>query len=104
MTAKLILWELLCVALFWSVFCRSVRTDRTTKLDIRIVLLLVGLGSLLGLGAPLYGWEPDSVTILIIASIVSMQVVTAQHWARHVPEQFVDAKFLDRSRRSGDRL
>ena len=102
MTAKLIVWEILCVALFWSVFCRSVRTDITTRLNVRLALLLVGMGSLLGFGAPLYGWEPDPVTLLIVLSVVCMQVVTATYWGHGVPERFVESRFLERNRRSGD--
>lgn len=102
MTAKLIFWEVLCAALFWSVFCRSVRTDTTTRLNVRLALLLVGLASLLGLGAPLYGWVPDVVTILMVLSIVCMQLVTATYWRRGVPERFVESRFLERNRRSGD--
>lgn len=104
MTIKLVIWEVLCAALFWSVFCRSVRVDKTTKIDIRVVIFLVGLGALLGLGAPLYGWEPDWVTLLIIGSIAAMQVVTAQHWGSAVPDQFVMSRFLPRERRKGDRI
>jgi len=105
MTAKLIAWEILCMVLFWSVFCRSVRVDKTTKLDIRIAIYLVGLSSLLGLGAPLYEWEPDAVTLSIVASIVVMQVVMAKHWGQGVPERFVDSRFLcrNRTRRKEDR-
>lgn len=102
MTLKLIVWEVLCVALFWSVFCRSVRTNKTTRLNFRLALLLVGLGSLLGFGAPLYGWQPDSVTMIIVLSVVCMQVVTAAYWGHGVPERFVDSQFLERNRRSGD--
>jgi hypothetical protein len=102
MTAKLIFWELLCAALFWSVFCRSVRTDTTTRLNVRLALWLVGLASLLGLGAPLYGWQPDAVTIAIVLAVVCMQLVTATYWRRGVPERFVAGQFLKRNRRSGD--
>ena len=93
MTIKLIAWDILCLALFWSVFCRSVRTDKTTKLDVRIAIYLVGLSSLLGFGAPLYGWEPDVVTLLIVTSIVIMQVTMAKHWGQGVPERFVERRF-----------
>jgi len=95
MTARLIIWEVLCLALFWSVFCRSVRTSASTKFDIRVAIFLVGLSSLVGLGAPLYGWEPDTVTLAIVTSIVVMQVVMAQHWGKGVPAHFVKSQFLD---------
>lgn len=103
MTAQLIAWEIMCAALFWSVFCRCVRTDKTTKLQIRVALYLVGLGSLLGLGAPLYGWGPDWIILTIVSSIVIMQIVMAQHWGRGVPDRFTRNRFLNVNRRKEDR-
>ena len=103
MTAKLIVWEMLCVALFWSVFCRSVRMDKTTKIDIRVSIWLLGLASLAGFGAPLYGWEPDSITLLIVGAAVLMQAIMAQHWSHGVPDRFVNTRFLPRARRKEDR-
>ena len=103
MTLKLIVWEMLCLALFWSVFCRSVRMDKTTKIDIRVSIWLLGLASLLGFGAPLYGWEPDFVTLIIIGAGVLMQAIMAQHWTNGVPERFVDSRFLPRQRRRTDK-
>ena len=97
----LILWEVMCIALFWSVFCRSVRVDATTRLDVRIALWLVGIASLVGLGAPLYGWVPDVVTSVIVGAVVIMQAVMAHHWNHGVPNQFVlEGHRL--KRRSGD--
>lgn len=105
MSTRLIIWEVLCLALWWSVFCRSVRTSTTTRLDVRVAIFLVGVGSLLGLGAPLYEWEPDTITLYIIGSVVIMQVVAAQHWGKGVPEHFVKRQFLTRhgNRRKEDR-
>lgn len=85
----LLLWEALCVALFWSVFCRSVRVDKTTRLDVRLALWAVGLSALAGLAAPFYGWAPDWVTVGIVAGVVAMQTVMAHHWRDGVPRQFV---------------
>lgn len=85
----LIVWEALCIALFWSIFCRSVKVNQTTKLDVRLALWGVGIASLAGLGAPLYGWSPDYVTLVIVLAIVIMQLVMAQHWRHGVPIHFV---------------
>ena len=90
---KLALWDVLCAALFWSVFCRSVRADTTTKLTVRLAIFGAGLASLLGLGAPMYGWEPDVVVSAIVAAIVFMQVVMAQHWHHGVPRQFIADRY-----------
>jgi len=102
MTAMLILWEVLCAALFYSVFCRSVRTNHTTKVDVRVAIFILGLTSLVGLGAPVYGWEPDWIVLLLLFSIVLMQIVTATHWVNKVPDEFVMSRFQRRRRRSGD--
>ena len=104
MTVKLMIWEALCVALFWSVFCRSVRMDKTTKFDIRVSIWLLGLASLLGFGAPLYGWEPDTVTLVIVGAGVLMQAIMAQHWTNGVPDRFVDSRFITHQRRKEDRI
>jgi hypothetical protein len=97
----LLLWEVLCVALFWSVFCRSVRVDKTTRLDVRLALWAVGLSALAGLAAPFYGWAPDWVTVGIVAGVVAMQSVMAHHWRDGVPRQFVQDVYR-LNRRSGD--
>ena len=98
----LIVWEVTCAALFWSIFCRSVRVDKTTRLDIRLALWLVGIASLMGLGAPLYGWVPELVTLMIVGSVVILQVVMSKHWHEGVPYQFIDPQFRPK-RRVNDR-
>ena len=94
----LIVWEATCGALFWSIFCRSVKVDQTTRLDVRLALWLVGIASLLGLGAPLYGWVPNLPTLVIVGSVVILQVVMAQHWHSGVPYQFIDPRYRPRRR------
>ena len=84
------LWELLSFALLYSVFCRLVKTRKTTRLDVRLSIHALGLAALVCMGAPLYGWMPDAVTLLLIASVVQIQWVAARHWAHGVPESFID--------------
>jgi CHASE2 domain-containing sensor protein len=97
-TALLLAWESLCVALFWSIFCRTVKVNKTTKLDVRLALWGVGIAALAGMGAPLYGWLPDVVTLLIVLAIVIMQVVMAQHWRHGVPIHFVQDAYRPQRR------
>lgn len=96
-----LIWDLLCASLLWSVFCRSVRTDTTTRLDVRLALWFMGTASLVGMAAPLYGWTPDRITMLIVASIALLQVVMARHWRHGVPRHFIHPRHLVK-RRAGD--
>jgi hypothetical protein len=100
-STTLIVWEAMCLALLWSVFCRSVRASHTTKLDVRLALWAVGVAALAGMAAPVYGWAPDWIVLAIVAAVVVMQVVFAQHWRHGVPPQFVKEAHRPR-RRAGD--
>lgn len=97
----LLLWEVTCLALFWSVFCRSVLVNKTTRLDIRLSLFAMGIASLVGIAAPLYGWAPDWVVLVIVLAVVIMQGVMAKAWRHGVPRQFTQ-DIYQAKRRSGD--
>ena len=94
-------WEIVCLALFWSVFCRSVITDHTTRYWVRLSLLLMGVAAMAGMVAPIYGWVPDFVVLGIVLAVVFMQGVMARAWGQGVPAQFIKPAFRPR-RRSGD--
>ena len=85
----LLFWELLCIALLWSVFDRVIKVDPTTRIEIRLALCSVGVAALIGLAAPLYGWAPDPVTLIIVSAIVIMQTVMAELWRDGVPHPFI---------------
>ena len=84
--------EILCFMLFYSVFCRAVRMDRSTRADIRLVLQVLGTVSAIGIAVPLHWrtWTPDWFTLSLLASITALQLVTAWHWKRGVPERFIN--------------
>ena len=88
----LLVWEATCATLLWSIFCRSVRVDKDTRLDVRLALWLLGISSLVGLGAPLYAWSPDLPTLMIVGSVVIYQVVMSQYWYDGVPQQFISPR------------
>jgi hypothetical protein len=88
----LLVWELLCAALLYSVFCRLVHTSVSTRLDVRLSIFSLGLAALVGIGAPLYGWTPDVVVLCITVATVAMQLVAARHWRNGVPAQFICQK------------
>lgn len=97
----LILWELTCLALFWSVFCRSVLVNTTTRLDVRLSLFAMGLAALVGIAAPVYGWVPDWVVQIIVLAVVVMQAVMASSWRHGVPVHLIQDLHRPK-RRSGD--
>lgn len=88
MTPIFIVWEALCLALLWSVFCRLVRTSDKTLWWVRASIWLLGVTALVGMAAPLYGWVPDGMVLLMTAACLNMQVVAARHWRNGVPPQF----------------
>ena len=96
------LWEVLCFALLYSVFCRAVKIDKTTLTSLKLAVWVMGLVAILGIGAPVYGWEPDVISMLLVIALLCMQSATAAHWVHGVPDQFVDPRFKKRRRRAGD--
>jgi multisubunit Na+/H+ antiporter MnhG subunit len=73
----LAVWEVLCLALLWTVFCRSVHITKAVRLEIRLAVFAVGLAALFGLGAPAYGWVPDLVVMVIVLAFVLQQLALA---------------------------
>lgn len=85
-----ILHELLCAALFYSIFCRSVHTScNTTRLSVRLAIWAIGIVACVGMAAPIaWGWHPDWFTMLLLATICGTQFVFASVWSNGVPAQF----------------
>ena len=83
--------EILCLALFYSIFCRAVRMDQTTLVGIRIALQVVGTVAAIGIAVPVHWptWRPDWFTLALLASITALKLVTAHHWRHGVPDRFV---------------
>jgi hypothetical protein len=97
------LHELLCIALFYSVFCRAVRMDKTTRADVRLALQAMGSVAALGIAVPLQWptWQPDWFTLALLASITAVQLITAYHWRDGTPGKF--SKPTNNNRRSRER-
>jgi len=98
MSKLMLVWEITCLALFWSVFCRSVLTDQTTRWSVRLSLLLMGVAAMVGMAAPVYGWAPDLVVLCIVLAVVFMQGVMARAWGQGVPFQFTQDKHRPKRR------
>jgi len=94
------IWYLMMIALLWSVFYRSAMTDKRTKFCIRLGLTGVACAALIGMGAPLYGWEPDAIVNVIVLAIVYMQITFARFWEQHVPAQYIKPEYRELRRRS----
>lgn len=87
--ALLILHELLCSVLLWSCFCRATRTNADTQLPVLLAFYLLSISALLATFAPLIlGWEPDAVSLMLLASISLVQTVTARYWQQSPPAAF----------------
>lgn len=98
-----LMWEAMCLILLYLVFCRSVMVNSTTTLDTRIAVWASGLAALIGLGAPIYAWQPDVVTMSLMVSVLLMQIATAYRWRFGVPEQFIKDQFKAAGHRQGYR-
>jgi hypothetical protein len=86
---RLAIFELFALLLFFSCFCRSVHTSKAnTKRDIRWAFTFLGVVAILCIVLPLWGWRPDTVTVLLIAAAAITQLVTSYHWRAGVPPRF----------------
>lgn len=104
MNWSLLIHEVLCAALFYSIFCRAVHTDDRVKLDVRFSFFVMGAASLMSAVAPIaWGHEPRVYDLLLLGSVVLVQLVASQHWRKGVPEQFIRPEFRPRNRRQSDR-
>ena len=103
MNAGVLIHEALCFALFYTVFCRAVRSDARVKADVRFAFFALGVASIMGMAAPIvWAHDPSRFDLALLASIVLVQAVTARHWAHGVPEHFLQDKHKPRNRRRGD--
>ena len=85
----LITHEALCMALLYSCFCRAVKTNQDTKLPILLTFYVLSCTAVFVTFAPLVlAWQPDAVSLSLLAAITLVQTVTAQHWRYGPPEHF----------------
>ena len=102
MTAALIAAHVaLCLLLIYSVFQRFVHTDASVRLDVRIAFWLLGLAACLAVPAPLLGYVPRPLDVLLLAAFAAVQHVTGRHWRRGVPRDFYRPGCAPRNR-AGD--
>ena len=101
--AILIAHELLCLLLIFTVFCRAVRMDSSVRMDVRLAFFLLGVVACIGVPAPwVWGFRPSAFTVLLLAVIVLVQIVTSRYWHNGVPLSFYRPERMP-CRRSTDR-
>jgi hypothetical protein len=101
----LILHETLCAAIFFSVFCRSVKSSAKVRADVRLAFVMLGTVACAGMAAPLvWGLIPDLFVLSLLASIAAVQIATSRHWADGVPQGYYRPEFVPRLRRATDYL
>ncbi len=97
--------EALCAVLFWSVFCRSVKSDKRVRLSVRFAFMCLGLAACLGMAAPVvWAYQPHPVALAMLAAFAIVQVVTAALWVDGPPAPFIKFRFRNRRRRASDDL
>jgi len=86
---------LACAALFWTCFCRMVRTDTQTEVAVRAAFCVLGAAaaacgiSPFGVLAPCLPAQPPTVAqIAITLAMVLVQALTARFWRDGVPAHF----------------
>lgn len=100
----LILHELLCAALFYSVFFRAVKSCEKVRADVRLAFVALGIVACLGMAAPLvWGLVPDLFGLALLIAMTAVQLVTSQHWSAGVPDRFYKPGCAPRQRRASDR-
>jgi asparagine N-glycosylation enzyme membrane subunit Stt3 len=89
MMVDLFIWEAAALALVCSLFCRASHTSKgNTRRDIRWAFTFLGVVAIVATLAPFWGYDPDPLTIALLAAIAVVQITTAYHWRRGVPAQF----------------
>ena len=100
----MVVHELLCGILFYTVFCRAVRTSQDVRLDVRLAFQIMGMVACAGIVAPIaWEWAPDLMSAALLLSICIVQVVTARYWDG-VPDSFMKPGRRRWLRRAGDRV
>lgn len=102
-SAMIVAHELLCAALFYSVFCRAVRTCERVRVLVRLSFFLLGVVACAGMAAPLvWGMVPTIFGLALLAAMTVVQLVTAYYWIAGVPDRFYKPGCAPSRRRSTD--
>ena len=85
-----LLHTFLASALLWTSFCRaSITSKRNTVAPVRWAFSLLMAAAVVALVAPFaWDYQPDYVSVSLLAGIAAVQVTTAAYWGNGVPESF----------------
>jgi len=79
-----------CAAIFWSAFCRLVLMSGKTQRRVRVVFSLLGGAAGFGVASVLFGGHaPDPIETLMTSAYAVVLVVSAVHWRRGVPTEYL---------------
>lgn len=89
MTAAII--TLAAIGLFWTTICRFIRTNKSTRREIRWSLAALATTSL---GVAWAAWlnpaQLDGAVALLMLSIFAVQVTTSRIWRGGVPSEYTE--------------
>lgn len=101
----LIAHELLCVALFWTVFSKLVACCAKVRIAVRLAFFALGGAACAGMVAPLsWHYVPNAFTLLLLTAVCAVEWITAHYWAAGVPDPFYKPGCAPRRRRAADFL
>lgn len=87
---KDVIYLALAAALWWTCFCRATRMNkRNTLRPVRWAFALLTAAATVAIYAPLAtAYQPDWVTVLLLAGIAAVQITTSKYWRHGVPDNF----------------
>lgn len=101
--AILLVHEVLCATILFSVFSRAVKTSEKVRTDVRFAFFVLGTVACIGMAAPLvWGMIPDLFGLCVLAAVAIVQIVTARHWHAGVPHSYYRPEHAPRLRRATD--
>lgn len=79
----------LCLTLFYTCFCRTVKMDADTRHEIRACIVALG-GSSFAYGFAPWAWgQPATISgCVFIACATAMQITSSYFWSKSFPEAF----------------
>lgn len=80
--------EFLAIFLFYTCFCRSVKMNSNTIREIRLAFYGLSLAAVVSIFAPMRGWRPDWIHIIMLLAINIVQYTTSKFWHHSLPSSF----------------